>query len=94
MVPISPQVAVEPDSIGPTWQKRTDGSWKLPELTLGWQVISWACNNLKQPDGPEAGQPWQFTAEQARFILWWYAVDDTGRFIYRRGVLRRLKGWG
>lgn len=27
-------------------------------------------------------------------MLWWYAVDDTGRFIYRKGVLQRLKGWG
>jgi phage terminase large subunit-like protein len=24
----------------------------------------------------------------------WYALDDAGRFIYRRGVVRRMKGWG
>ncbi|WIM95779.1 terminase [Actinoplanes oblitus] len=29
-----------------------------------------------------------------RFILWWYAVGHRGRFIYRKGVLQRLKGWG
>jgi phage terminase large subunit-like protein len=29
-----------------------------------------------------------------RFILWWYAIDARGRFIYREGVLQRLKGWG
>jgi hypothetical protein len=34
------------------------------------------------------------TDEQARFLLWWYAVDDNGRFSYRNGVLRRMKGWG
>jgi phage terminase large subunit-like protein len=32
--------------------------------------------------------------EQLRFLLWWYAVDGQGRFVYRKGVLQRLKGWG
>jgi hypothetical protein len=54
----------------------------------------WAFETLLQPDGPEAGEPWRFTDEQYRFLLWWYAIDESGRFIYRRGVLRRLKGWG
>jgi hypothetical protein len=27
-------------------------------------------------------------------VLWWYAVDATGRFVYRKGVIQRLKGWG
>ena len=35
-----------------------------------------------------------FTAEQARFVLWWYAIDKHGRFVYREGLLQRLKGWG
>lgn len=34
------------------------------------------------------------TDEQIRLILWWYAVDDKGQYIYREGVIRRLKGWG
>ncbi|MGZ0151884.1 hypothetical protein ACXJJ3_32830 [Kribbella sp. WER1] len=29
-----------------------------------------------------------------RFILWWYAVDEQGRFLFPSGVLRRPKGWG
>jgi hypothetical protein len=37
---------------------------------------------------------WQFTLEQLRFVLWWYAVDESGEFVYRTGVLQRLKGWG
>lgn len=49
---------------------------------------------MLQPDGDQAGEPFQFTAEQINFILWFYAVDSRGRFIYRRGVLRRSKGWG
>ena len=34
------------------------------------------------------------TDEQVRLILWWYAVDETGQYVYREGVIRRLKGWG
>ena len=67
-----------------------DGSVK----TLGWHVISWVESYLLQPDGDQAGEPFRFTREQLNFILWWYAVDRGGRFIYRRGVLRRAKGWG
>ena len=66
----------------------------LPEHTLGWQILGWTADYLLQPDGPNAGQPWEFTREQARFVLWWYAVDAAGRFVYRYGMLRRMKGWG
>lgn len=79
--------------IGPTWA-RTDAGWLLPERTLGWQALGWTAEFLRQPDGPEAGQPWRYTDEQARFLLWWYALDDRGRFSFRRGMLRRMKGWG
>lgn len=34
------------------------------------------------------------TNEQVRLLLWWYAVDDNGNYVYREGVIRRLKGWG
>lgn len=67
-----------------------DGSVK----TLGWGVIAHAERYLLQPDGDEAGDPFTFTGEQLNFILWFYAVDERGRFIYRRAVLRRAKGWG
>lgn len=66
----------------------------VPELTLGWQVLEWQTKYLQQPDGPRAGEPWVLTPEQVKFLLWWYAIDPTGRFTYRRGVLRRMKGWG
>lgn len=38
--------------------------------------------------------PFMPTPEQARFILWMYAVDVRGRFIFRDIILQRLKGWG
>lgn len=66
----------------------------LPRLTLGWGLLAWASYYLQQPDGPDAGKSFVFTKEQVRFILWWYAIDDLGRFVYRSGVLRRMKGWG
>lgn len=80
--------------VGPTWQQTRDGYWHLPERTLGWEVINWMAEYLRQPNGPSAGDPFLPTLEQARFLLWWFAVDERGRFAYRKGVLRRLKGWG
>jgi len=84
----------KPISFGPTWQRDEAGEWLLPERTLGWQILGWTADYLRQPDGDEAGRPWRYTDEQARFMLWWYAVDERGRFIYRSGMLRRVKGWG
>lgn len=80
--------------IGPTWRQHEDGSWFLPELTLGWGVLNFLAEYVQQPSGPNAGEAFLPTLEQARFLLWWYAVDEQGRFAYRSGVLRRLKGWG
>lgn len=80
----------EPVRIGPSWERGDDGKFVLPERTLGWQVLGWAADWLQHEDG----QPWTYTDEQARLTLWWYAVDERGRFIYRDGVVQRLKGWG
>lgn len=66
----------------------------LPKYTLGWQILAWAAKYLRQPDGANAGDPFIFTREQVRLILWWYAVDEQGRFLYTSGVIRRMKGWG
>lgn len=83
-----------PVTAGPTWQRDKHGKFVLPTHTLGWDILGWTAEYLLQPDGPLAGDPWKFTQEQARFLLWWYAVDERGRFIYRSGMLRRMKGWG
>lgn len=86
---VVPDVEWRPVTIGPTWQLAGD-RWYLPERTLGWQVLAWCGRWLQHA----RGRPWRFTDEQARFLLWWYAVDEGGRWIYRDGVLQRLKGWG
>ena len=81
----------EPIRIGPTWQ--WDEGWLLPEASLGWRFLAWCGVWLKDKNG----QDWQFTMEQARFLLWYYAVREAGglgRFLYESAVLQRLKGWG
>lgn len=94
---------VVPKHLGPTWQE--DSAWDgeneglryvLPELTLGWQILKWIGENVKGDDVDIDGNrlPFVPTGEQSRFILWWYAIDESGRFAYRQGVLQRLKGWG
>jgi hypothetical protein len=83
-----------PATIGPTW-KRDGGRFVTPEKSLGYRLAAeWAPKYIRQPDGPNAGEPWRFTKEQARFLAWWYALDDVGRFVYRSGVYRRMKGAG
>ena len=66
----------------------------LPRRTIGWHIIAWIEEWLIQPDGPKAGEPFRLTEEQMRWLLWWYSIDERGRFIYRTGMLRRMKGWG
>lgn len=79
----------EPVAIGPTWQS-VDGRWVLPDATIGWDVLGWCGTELQY----SREQPWRFTLEQARLILWWYAVDENGQWLFRDGVIQRLKGWG
>ena len=66
----------------------------LPRHTLAWQAFGWTTRYLQQPDGPDAGGVLSFTNEQARFLAWWYAIDETGRFLFRNGMFRRMKGHG
>lgn len=79
----------EPVKIGPTWRYDAVEGWDLPALTLGWDFLAWCGMWLRGKKGP-----WAFTAEQARFILWFYALDELGQFAYHSAVLQRLKGWG
>ncbi len=94
---------VVPFAMGPTWDR--DPNWDgprdpqgyiLPKLTLGYQAIVWVQNNLLADEVDDLDRPLPFTLtpEQARFILWFYAVDEDGRFLYREIVLQRLKGHG
>lgn len=66
----------------------------VPALTLGWEVVHWASKYLRHPNGPRAGKRWQFIDSQVRFLLWWYAVDEEGRWLFHHGVRRLAKGSG
>ncbi len=65
-----------------------------PEFTLGYEAASWAHEWLIQPNGPRAGQPFRLTLDQFRFLLWWYALDREGRWLFDHGVRRLAKGSG
>lgn len=103
MIPISllqaasERIVPEAVHLGPTWERNVhwDGvdwfsEFVTPERTLGWQIMDWIEANLLGDDE----EPFKLTWEQTRFLLWWYAVDHRGVFVYRDGVLQRLKGWG
>jgi len=79
----------EPVKVGPTWQW-IDGHWLLPDKSLGWRMMAWCGRWLKD----RHGEPWQFTPEQARFLLWYYSVDEWGRWVYHSAIFQRLKGHG
>lgn len=82
-------LAWEPIRVGPTWQY--DNGWVLPQVTLGWRILAWCGVWLRD----KHGKPWQFTAEQTRFVLWFFALEpESGEFVYHSAVLQRLKGWG
>jgi hypothetical protein len=66
----------------------------VPKLTLGWAAAKWAMTYLRQPNGPNAGKPWRPIESQLRFRLWWYAVDENGRWLFHHGVRRLAKGSG
>lgn len=79
---LSPAVRSMPDEVpGPT-------------RTLIKPILRWITANLLQTDGDREGQPFKLTREQVRILARWYEIDANGRFRYRRGALRRMRGWG
>ena len=66
----------------------------VPELTLGWEALAFAAKYLVHPNGIRAGKPWKYTRDQARFLLWWYAVDESGAWLFDHGIRRLSKGSG
>lgn len=62
--------------------------------SLGWQVLDWAEEHFRVPDGPMAGQPLCLTDEQAAILVRFYGLDDRGRWLFRRAAVRRAQGWG
>lgn len=65
-----------------------------PDLTLGWGAAKWAMTYLRQPNGPRAGEAFRPTPQQLDFLLWWYAVDESGSWLFQHAVRRLSKGSG
>lgn len=77
----------EPVKVGPSWQY--ENGWVLPEFSLGWEALAFSGQWLQH-----RGKPWKYTMEQARFVLWFHALNEDGTHVSHSAVLQRLKGWG
>lgn len=77
----------------PPW-RWTDPTDRSAPRTLGFAAAEWAERWLVQPNGPRAGRPFRLTPGQLDFLLWWYAIDDDGRWLFTHGVRRLPKGSG
>jgi hypothetical protein len=79
----------------PAPRERTDTlPTELPERTLGYHAAAWMMDNLVQPNGPRAGQPFIPTDRQIEFLAHFYALTHKGSFVYRQGIRRLSKGSG
>ena len=79
----------------PAPRERTDTlPLQLPERTLGYHAAAWMMDNLIQPNGPRAGQPFIPTDRQIEFLAHFYALNHKGSFVYRQGIRRLSKGSG
>lgn len=79
----------------PAPRERTDTlPLDLPERTLGYHAAAWMMDNLVQPNGPRAGQPFIPTDRQIEFLAHFYALTHKGSFVYRQGIRRLSKGSG
>lgn len=79
----------------PAPRERTDTlPLQLPERTLGYHAAAWMMDNLVQPNGPRAGQPFIPTDRQIEFLAHFYALTHKGSFVYRQGIRRLSKGSG
>jgi hypothetical protein len=59
--------------------------------TLGGRVADWM---QVLPSPSDRSKPFILSDDQALFVKLWYGIDDSGSFIYRRGLLEQAKGWG
>jgi len=87
-IPDRPVVPIAVDGLPEGWPQ----DHGIP--TAGPQVLAWGECTLCQPDGDRAGQPWAWTDSQARFVSWWYALDESGRYLWRRAQTTLPKGAG
>jgi len=66
----------------------------LPERTLGLVAAAWMIDNLRQPNGPRAGEAFTPTPQQIEFLMHMYALNPDGSWVYNWAVRRLGKGSG
>lgn len=78
------------------WPSDPDEKMALVRSSLGPAIIDWSEGRTDKPGLIHYmhGTPWRWSVGQKRFLILWYCVDETGRFIYRSGVKRGAKGTG
>lgn len=78
------------------WPTDPDEKMALVRSSLGPSIIEWSEGRTDEPGLWHYMDrvPWRWTAGQKRFLILWYALDESGRFIYRSGVKRGAKGTG
>lgn len=82
------------EDAGPASRLYTLPEWIPGTRTLGFEAGNWAEKNLIQPNGPRAGRPFRLTRDQWLFLLWWYALDREGQWLFNHGARRNAKGTG
>jgi hypothetical protein len=78
------------------WPDDPDEREHIAQNSLGPAIIDWSEGRTEDPGliHYQFGTDWRWTKFQRRFLLLWYYVDRSGRFVYRSGVVRGAKGSG
>lgn len=78
------------------WPTDPAEKMRLVRSSLGPQIIDWSEGRTDEPGlwHYMHRTPWRWTAGQKRWLILWYALDKSGRFIFRSGVKRGAKGTG
>ena len=88
------RTAIDPMWDAPPRERLITMPRDLPERTLGLVAAAWMIDNLKQPNGPRAGEAFTPTPQQIEFLMHMYALNPDGSWVYNWAVRRLGKGSG
>lgn len=88
------RTAIDPMWDAPPRERLITMPRALPERTLGLVAAAWMIDNLRQPNGPRAGEAFMPTPQQIEFLMHMYALNPDGSWVYNWAVRRLGKGSG
>ena len=88
------RTAIDPMWDAPPRERLITMPRDLPERTLGLVAAAWMIDNLRQPNGPRAGEAFTPTPQQIEFLMHMYALNPDGSWVYNWAVRRLGKGSG